>query len=515
MCKKLKGIFVKETKPAFSPDEALGLFLSLKLTKWQYNTLRKSVNEKDNNIFPSYYQVQHAKMECYPSKDAIKVTETSGKIKLQALLDITTRRIMLPLIIDSKYKELTLISKWGFDGASNQANYKQTIQTDDDTSESQFDDSSIFMGSLVPIRLVCGEQVIWQNDSPNSSYWCRPNFFEFVKENKITILQEKSAIEQEIADLMDTEVGEIKISHSLLMTMIDGKATSILCDTSSQRCDICKATPSEMNNLSLISSKQTNLDLCRYGLSSLHIWIRMMECILHIAYRLTIKTWAVKGDTKCILESKKRNIHAFKNRMGLLIDVVKQGHGSTNDGNTARRFFANPNITAEITGVSENLIRRFAIILEAISSGYHIDVVKFHEYAQTTMQLYLDLYSWYYMPSSVHKVLMHGAAIIESFSLLPIGQLSEEAAEARNKDFRRYRQHHSRKCSRKATNEYILNNLLTSSDPLISTKRYKFGRKHKTLSEEVQSLIIERAETFDDDDQENVEIANVDILDTD
>lgn len=56
--------------------------------------------------------------------------------------------------------------------------------------------------------------------------------------------------------------------------------------------------------------------------------------------------------------------------MGLRIDVVKQGHGSTNDGNTARRFFANANVTAEIAGVSEELIRRFAIILEAISSGY-------------------------------------------------------------------------------------------------------------------------------------------------
>lgn len=93
------------------------------------------------------------------------------------------------------------------------------------------------------------------------------------------------------------------------------------------------------------------------------------------------------------------------------------------------------------------------------------------------MQLYLDFNSWYYMPSSVHKVLMHGAAIIESFGLIPIGQLSEEAAEARNKKFRRYRQHHSRKCSRKATNKYILNNLLTSSDSLVSTKTSQISQK--------------------------------------
>lgn len=48
---------------------------------------------------------------------------------------------------------------------------------------------------------------------------------------------------------------------------------------------------------------------------------------------------------------------------------------------------------------------------------------------------------------------MYGAAIIESFGLIPIGHLSEEAAESRNKDFRRYRQNHSRKCNRTSINE--------------------------------------------------------------
>lgn len=45
------------------------------------------------------------------------------------------------------------------------------------------------------------------------------------------------------------------------------------------------------------------------------------------------------------------------------------------------------------------------------------------------------------MPSSAHKVLMYRAAIIVSFDLILIRQLPEEATEARNKDFRRYRQH--------------------------------------------------------------------------
>ncbi|KAK4884126.1 hypothetical protein RN001_000397 [Aquatica leii] len=43
--------------------------------------------------------------------------------------------------------------------------------------------------------------------------------------------------------------------------------------------------------------------------------------------------------------------------MGLLVDKPKPGYGSTNDGNTARKFFSNP----------------FFIILRMLSSGFTID----------------------------------------------------------------------------------------------------------------------------------------------
>ena len=54
-----------------------------------------------------------------------------------------------------------------------------------------------------------------------------------------------------------------------------------------------------------------------------------------------------------------------------------------------------------------------------------------------------------YMPASVHKILIHGARVIDA-AILPIGQLSKEAQEARNKDIKRYREHNTRKCSRKS-----------------------------------------------------------------
>ena len=68
------------------------------------------------------------------------------------------------------------------------------------------------------------------------------------------------------------------------------------------------------------------------------------------------------------MEAKKREVQErFKRQTGLLIDIVKQGHGTTNDGNTARRFFADSATSASITGVDENRIRRFSVILETLS----------------------------------------------------------------------------------------------------------------------------------------------------
>ncbi|KAJ8882643.1 hypothetical protein PR048_014455 [Dryococelus australis] len=53
--------------------------------------------------------------------------------------------------------------------------------------------------------------------------------------------------------------------------------------------------------------------------------------------------------------------------MDLLVDVVRQGRGTINHGNTSRRFFENPKKPAEITGVDERLIHRLSVILKTLS----------------------------------------------------------------------------------------------------------------------------------------------------
>ena len=80
------------------------------------------------------------------------------------------------------------------------------------------------------------------------------------------------------------------------------------------------------------------------------------------------------------------------------------------------------------------------------------------------------------MSVTIHKILIHGAKIIESISL-PIGMLSEQAGESRNKFWRYDREHHTRKFHRKTTVLDLLHRALESSDPFISTM--SIGSRHK------------------------------------
>lgn len=85
------------------------------------------------------------------------------------------------------------------------------------------------------------------------------------------------------------------------------------------------------------------------------------------------------------------------------MDVPKASFGNTNDG----------------TGLDLNLITRFKVVLEVISSGHE----KFATCTIKTAKLYTALYPWHPMSSTVHKILLHGSTVIR-YALLLIGNLS-------------------------------------------------------------------------------------------
>jgi hypothetical protein len=69
--------------------------------------------------------------------------------------------------------------------------------------------------------------------------------------------------------------------------------------------------------------------------------------------------------------------------------------------------------------------------------------------------MFVELYGWYYMPVTVHIILVHGANISSYFDI-GMGKLLEEAQEARNKDVRRYKQDHCRRSNRIAADEDLI-----------------------------------------------------------
>lgn len=464
---------------SYSPERALALLIDISLSKHGYTILRQTSKELGSDIFPTYDQILEQKKLCYPTD--INISETSATVKLQALLDHTTERIFLTKSetdLKSMSNQFVLLSKWGCDGSSGHSTFKITFENEGAT------DANMFLTSLVPLRLSDNKSLFWDNPRPSSTRFCRPIRFTFVTETPDIIRDEVSRIKYEISNLKSTVLNFkgkiITVSHTLVLSMIDGKVAQALMDTASMAvCPICKATPKEMNDLKLLESKVIYEEAIQLGLSPLHARIKFMECILHIAYNMGFEKWRSNKNTKQVKENAKKEIQdKFKRILGLNIDMVKQGMGTTNDGNTSRRFFKDPAITSEITGVNKDLIHRFGIILDTLNSGAAIDPLKFENYCRKTASLYVDLYKWYYMPNTVHKILWHGGIII-SASMLPIGMLTEEAQEARNKDYRMYRREHSRKNSRINTNEDVFNFLTVSSDPYINKFRAEPKTKNK------------------------------------
>lgn len=199
-------------------------------------------------------------------------------------------------------------------------------------------------------------------------------------------------------------------------------------------------------------------------------------------------------------------------------------------GNTARKAFADKVNFAAITGVDVELIHRLHVLLCAINTSLPVDPEKYRQYASETSQLYVELYSWYPMPPTLHKMLVHGADVMARFTL-PLGCFSEECSEGRNKYLKEAREHHASKYSRERNLGDISNYLFATGDPLISylsiTAQTKKKAKKSYPSELLNMLLpIECSLTGqptdetpseimqdDDDDDDDERLQNFDDVD--
>lgn len=349
------------------------------------------------------------------------------------------------------------------------------------------------------------KELLWQNPTPSSPRYCRPIRIQFIKESTDMITKEIQYVEDKIRSLQESRVSvagkNLTVKHAMLFKMIDGKIYNAATETTcTMKCYICGATSKNFNDLS--KTKEIDPETLKFGLSVVHARIRLFETLLHLSYKLPVKKWQLRSESeKAIAKERKLNIQkAFRERMGLIVDVPKPGFGNTNDGNSSRRFFIDSELATEITGVDSQLIYRFRVIWETISSGFKVSIEKFSSYTMDTAKLYIQLCPWYPMTPTVHKILIHGPTVIEK-ALLPIGQLSEH--------FRLFRQNYARKFSRKSCNLDVLNRLLLSSDPVLTGMTPIPRKKSNLFLKETIEMLLGDSDTQDSCSHDEEDVAEV------
>ncbi|KAF0314431.1 hypothetical protein FJT64_015105 [Amphibalanus amphitrite] len=299
---------------------------------------------------------------------------------------------------------------------------------------------------------------------PASAFTVLPDQAQLATETKAVSQEELQQVGAEISALQPLSTPTAVVRYELVMTMVGGKMVNVATGTaSSQRCCMCGLTLRKFNDLTAVAAQPVTNQ--QYGLSTLHCWLRSFDYLLRLSYRLPLQE-----DSKERRQQRKAEVQeAFRTRMGLRVDELRAGgSGNSNDGNTARFAFRSPAGFAACTGVDQELIDRVGTVLQAVSCLHRLDIDALSAYCRRTAELYVERYSHHPMSTTLHKLLSHSAAVVESCHL-PIGMMSEEAAEATHKRVRQYRLRHTRKDSRIHTMSDLLGYLLVASDPLLSS----------------------------------------------
>jgi len=209
-------------------DTVLAMYMDLKMTKSQYDTLC-TYNEQlfGSKSYPPYSKVAIAKKRCYP--EGIVITDKGASIEVQSLFDHTIRRLVSSLnpeiLRPSRNKTLVLYSKWGMDGATSQQVVQQkwtkekkaTISITDVSAtvgQQNFLDQAVFLISFVPLQLSHNDEKVWVNDRPSSVKYCRPIKFEFTPETSENTLKEYKYYTEKMSNLSPTHVTVDDISST-------------------------------------------------------------------------------------------------------------------------------------------------------------------------------------------------------------------------------------------------------------------------------------------------------------
>jgi len=482
-----------------TPEEALFFLLTNNLTKEQYTNMKQACRESGADIWPAYSYVQSAKLGLEPEQ--ISIEENQAVAPLQDVLNHTVKRLIHsnPEVLqkmediaenNDNSLETTLYYKIGFDSSGAHTVSQQT------NSEGEHRETKSLMASqMAPIKLVAfiDDEEVCLLDYPgqNSPHSCRPLRLSFEKENSETMQIEYQRLQKEIDQLQNYLISEnprISVTFSGLFTLIDGKVLCSITGAKTTECPLCHKSGKELAKnegpFEVESAK-----FLEYGASPLHFGLRAFSVLLQIGYKQDFRQHRVTKEHSAKFEARKLIVKkAFKTELNLIVDSGSDP-GKTLSGNVARKAFANPIVFAEIIGVSPMLVSNLDIIWRTMASNYQINSREFEEFCKQTLDIYLSEVGWYNIPPTIHKVLVHGRAIVDACPVA-LGLTSEESSEANNKFIRKFLLQHTRKTSHLDTMTDLFHRLMAVSDPCLLSKSLKKNKKKsRQFTPEMKELL--------------------------
>ncbi len=180
------------------------------------------------------------------------------------------------------------------------------------------------------------------------------------------------------------------------------------------------------------------------------------------------------------------------------IDEVRQGSGTSMNGNIARKCLKDTSTLATVLGLNEEFVKRLSFVLLAFKRKKELNLDNLDRYCRETYKLFFDLYPWAKMNPSVHKMLRHGVDIARKFPL-SLAYFAEDAAESMHKCYRNTSLHHARQNSRENRLKDVFNRAVDKSDPLISL--VYLDKRRKAQSEELPDEFLSLFDVSDTDEE--------------
>ena len=240
-------------------DDAVALIYNVNLSLQQYQMIR-TLCLPHGIVFPTRNTIDDAKIQFHTP---ITSFQLKSSVDPRALIDQTVAALFeLCKITPDVNGKYNLIGKFGVDGSGSHKIRQQLIDTSLVSQETSHLDptksNSFVLSCNCPLKLSCGDVVLWSNPVPNSTSFARPMSLTRCQEDRTVLAVELEPYFPIIRDLhtskLDLKHGVVTIDCKTQCSMVDGKMVSLLQGDSGAFCHMCHTSRADANDVTTISN---------------------------------------------------------------------------------------------------------------------------------------------------------------------------------------------------------------------------------------------------------------------